>query len=97
MPLTPKETRVLELFDQGKSWKQIAAILNISIFTAREYARRIIAKTFTVEMLARFSVNEAERNIRGAAHLRRHIPVFKCRRSKPLAKTRGNVCERSPL
>lgn len=72
MPLTPNETRVLDLFDQGKSWKQIAHTLHISIHTARDYGRRIIAKTFTVEMLAKLEAIDAEKNIRGAAHIRRH-------------------------
>lgn len=46
MPLSPKERRFLDLYDQGKSYKEICSLLNIKMPTAKTYARRIVAKTF---------------------------------------------------
>lgn len=45
MPLSPQETQVLALADQGKSYKEISAELNISVHTVKTYAQRIILKT----------------------------------------------------
>jgi hypothetical protein len=99
MPLTPIELRVLELFDQGKTYKQIADLLSISIHTAREYCRRIIAKTFTVDMLSRISTGDVERNIRGAAHVRRSCPATICpsMNGRPGARTRDISRSKKPV
>lgn len=45
MPLSPQETQVLALADQGKSYKEISAELHISVHTVKTYAQRIIVKT----------------------------------------------------
>lgn len=37
MKLTPRETQVLNLFDRGQLWKQIATALKISASTAKTH------------------------------------------------------------
>ncbi len=48
VPLSPREAEVLRLNDEGKSCKEIAAQLGISIHTLRCYAKRILIKTAAV-------------------------------------------------
>lgn len=50
LPLTPTEKRLVELYDQGLSYKEIAARLDISVNTAKTHARRIILKTLANSM-----------------------------------------------
>ena len=45
MPLSPKETQVLALADQGKTYKEISVELDISVNTVKTHAQRIIVKT----------------------------------------------------
>lgn len=45
MPLSPTETKVLTLYDQGKSYKEMTAELCMSRNTLKTHARRIIIKT----------------------------------------------------
>lgn len=48
MPLSPTERKVLALFDQGKSYKEIGFKLHISVNTVRTHGRRIVVKTMAV-------------------------------------------------
>lgn len=64
MPLSPTETIVLELFDQGKTYKEICVIIGrngrpMPLNTLKVHCRRILVKTF------------AAANLRHAAYLRR--------------------------
>lgn len=45
MPLSPTESKVLALYDQGKSYKEISCELRISVETVKTYSKRIILKT----------------------------------------------------
>ncbi|HZQ45482.1 MAG TPA: helix-turn-helix transcriptional regulator [Verrucomicrobiae bacterium] len=45
MPLSPTEQKVLALYDQGKSYKEISSELDISVHTVKTHAERILAKT----------------------------------------------------
>jgi len=45
MPLSPTEQKVLALYDQGKSYKEISRELDISLDTVKTYAKRILVKT----------------------------------------------------
>jgi hypothetical protein len=78
IPLSPSEKNVLAYLDQGKTRKQIAVLMSIRVATVRTYCDRIIAKTFTVEMLAQFEIEIVERNIRGAAFVRRKCETNPC-------------------
>lgn len=44
MPLSPKEKRILDWFDEGKSYKEICALEKISLNTLKTHARKITAK-----------------------------------------------------
>lgn len=46
LPLSPKEQRILDLYDEGLSYKEIAARVGISINTLKSHARAIIWKSF---------------------------------------------------
>jgi len=46
MPLSPTEQRVLALYDQGKSYKEISTELDIGVETVRTHAKHILVKTF---------------------------------------------------
>jgi DNA-binding CsgD family transcriptional regulator len=59
LPLSPREKQILSLFDQGKSYKEIADLAKCSINTLKTHARKILAKTFA-------------NNLRHAAYLRRN-------------------------
>lgn len=48
MPLSPRESLVLALYDQGKSYKEISSELKISIHTVRTHGRNIVLKTMAV-------------------------------------------------
>jgi DNA-binding NarL/FixJ family response regulator len=52
LPLSPTEQKVLALADQGKSYKEIAGELDISINTVNTHVARIMAKTFPARCLA---------------------------------------------
>ena len=43
-PLSPRERQVLQLIAEGKSTKEVAGLLNISVKTAETYRRRIMVK-----------------------------------------------------
>lgn len=43
-PLSPKERRVLQLIAEGKTTKEVAALLNISVKTAETHRTRVMAK-----------------------------------------------------
>lgn len=45
MPLSPTEQKVLALYDQGKSYKEIALTLDMSVGTVQTHAKRILVKT----------------------------------------------------
>lgn len=44
-PLSPIEKRFLTLYEEGKSYKEICAMLGISLSTAKTHSRRILVKT----------------------------------------------------
>jgi LuxR family transcriptional regulator, maltose regulon positive regulatory protein len=48
LPLSPRETEILRLTDEGKSYKEIAAQLGISIHTVKTHTKRILVKTAAV-------------------------------------------------
>jgi DNA-binding CsgD family transcriptional regulator len=48
--LSEREREVLELFDQGKSYKEIATVLGISVHTVKAYGERIIIKTVATSL-----------------------------------------------
>jgi DNA-binding CsgD family transcriptional regulator len=58
LPLSGREREVLDLFDQGLSYKEIADRLQISPHTVRTHAREVIVKTLAL-------------SLRHAAYLRR--------------------------
>lgn len=60
--LTNREKEILALFDQGKSYKEIADALQISRHTVRTHARIVIIKCAAV-------------SLRHAAYLQRHAGV----------------------
>jgi len=45
MPLSPTEQKVLALYDQGKSYKEICVELGISVSTLKTHAEKILVKT----------------------------------------------------
>lgn len=49
-PLTAREKEILCLFDQGKSYKEIAELLQISPHTVRTHARLVIIKCAAVSL-----------------------------------------------
>src|SRR6185312_15019656 len=50
MPLSPTETRVLQLYDQGKSYKEISSALDISLSTVKTHTHRIVVKCIAVSL-----------------------------------------------
>lgn len=72
--LSTREKEVLALFDQGLSYKEIAARLKISIHTVRTHARMVIVKTMAL-------------SLRHAAYLRRQPATEQT--SRKLASSRG--------
>jgi DNA-binding NarL/FixJ family response regulator len=74
--LSPREAEVLDLFDRGLLYKQIAARLHISQHTVIEYRDRILVKTL-VNFLDAKAVGYPETRIlhkvsmRQASYLRR--------------------------
>jgi len=48
-PLSPRESEVLSLFDQGLELKEIAGRLGLSIHSVVTYAKRIAEKTFEAD------------------------------------------------
>lgn len=62
LPLSPREIEVLELYERGLTYKEIAQALGISVHTVTSYRDRILVKTL---------VNSRPVTMRRAAWLRR--------------------------
>jgi len=60
--LTPKEKEVLRFIGQGKTSKQIAIALNLSVFTVSNHRRHICKKfgLHSTAQLVAFAVNHAQ-------------------------------------
>lgn len=50
LPLSQREREVLELFDQGFSYKEIGVRLGISAHTVKSYCQRIIVKSLATSL-----------------------------------------------
>jgi DNA-binding NarL/FixJ family response regulator len=48
MPLSPTEQKVLALYDQGKSYKEISSELGMGTETVKTHCRRICVKSLAV-------------------------------------------------
>ena len=59
-PLTPREQQVLQLVAEGKSTKEAARILNISVKTAESHRTRVMAKldVHDTASLVRYAIRE---------------------------------------
>lgn len=59
-PLTPRERQILQLLAEGKSYKDIVALLNISIFTVRRHRDNIMRKLKlkTMTNLIRYAIKK---------------------------------------
>lgn len=59
-PLTPREMEVLRLIAQGKTSKQIAEALNLSVFTVNNHRKHICKKVslHSTAQLVAYAVNE---------------------------------------
>lgn len=59
-PLTPRERQVLQLLAEGKTAKEIVALLNISVYTVRRHRDNIMRKLKfkTMTNLIRYAMNK---------------------------------------
>jgi two-component system, NarL family, nitrate/nitrite response regulator NarL len=67
--LTPKEKEVLKYIGQGKTSKQIAIALNLSVFTVSNHRRHICKKfgLHSTAQLVAFAVNHGQLKAKPAA------------------------------
>ncbi len=59
--LTPRENEILELIGQGKTSKQIAGTLNLSVFTVNNHRKHICRKLglHSTAQLVAYAVNHS--------------------------------------
>jgi len=85
LPLSPREIEILRLTDEGKSYKAIAAQLEISIGTVKTHTKRILVKTAAV------CLRQAAFRIGGA-----RIPVHAAAAALGAKRRGGNAPRRGP-